>query len=178
MVHWVAQNGERLGIDGQRIAIGGYSAGGNLSAAVALMNLQEKAFSLSLQIVNYAPLDHVSSGQTKNLLPRRQLITPANFSFFTTAYIPVIAQRSQSLASPALATSVQGLPPALIITAEYDLLKTDGEQYAQRLRAGGVAVDYQEFSGVDHGFTHVGPSQPALAAWALMAQSLAQAFYK
>lgn len=176
VVEWIVQNSESLRVDGSRIAIGGYSAGGNLAAAVALMNLQGKAFSLRLQVVNYAPLDHVSLPQDKNQLSRKQLITPKDFNFFTAAYLPFVEQRSHPLASPALADRVQGLPPALLITAEYDLLKTDGERYVRQLRAGGVAVEYHEFKQVDHGFTHVGPSRQALAAWKLIAQSLKKAF--
>ena len=176
VVNWVGSSGEPFGIDAHRIALGGYSAGGNLTAAVALMNLTENAFGLCLQILGYAPLDHVTPAEAKNWLPGKQLLTEKNTGLFTTAYLPNVAQRSDPLASPVLAHDVAGLPPALIITAEYDLLKTDSERYAQRLQEGGVAVDYHLFEGVDHGFTHVGPKRQALAAWQLIARSLKKAF--
>ncbi len=176
VVNWIVQHSEQLGVDGRRIALGGYSAGGNLTAAVALMNLNEKAFALRLQILGYAPLDHMTPAEDKNWLPGKQLLNEKNTGLFTTSYLPIVEQRSHPLASPVVAQRVAGLPPALLITAEYDLLKTDSEQYAQRLRDGGIAVDYQEFKGVDHGFTHVGPVRQALAAWNLITRSLQKAF--
>jgi acetyl esterase len=76
------------------------------------------------------------------------------------------------LVSPILAADLTDLPPALIISAEYDVLFTDDEQYAKHLSAAGVEVQYKPFEGCDHGYTHREPREAAMDAWMLMAAFL------
>ena len=177
VVKGVVAEASRLSIDTQRVAIGGQSAGGNLVAAITLMNQLEPAFSLKLQVMNYPVLDLTLPVEGKNLLPERdQQINRENSLLFTTAYVPLTATRSHALASPVYAESLKDLPPALITTGQYDLLKPDGERYAALLREQDVPVTYQEFAGVDHGFTQTGTPLQIQEAWDLIVSSLEEAF--
>ena len=176
-VRWVVEHQQELGIDEARVAVGGQSAGGNIAAAVALMNRDEHAFSLKLQIMNYPALDLSLPVEQKNLLPyRKQMINQENAALFNTAYVPMTDARVHPLASPVYAESLEALPPALITTAQFDLLKPDGERYAALLREQQVPVTYQEFAGVDHGFTQSGTPAQIKASWELIVNSLKEAF--
>jgi acetyl esterase len=177
VVRWVAKHAESLGLDASHLAVGGHSAGGNYSAAVALLARERQEFQLALQLLDYPSLNLAERESRKHILPRRkQVLTPELGAFFKHAYLPCPADRSNPLASPLLAEDVTGLAPALIITAEYDFLRDDGRDYAHKLRQQGVPVIYREFKGVDHAFTHFGPKEPAQEAWNLMRRTLQQAF--
>ncbi|MEU6147507.1 alpha/beta hydrolase [Streptomyces sp. NPDC047081] len=173
---WVAAHGAESGWDGTRLAVGGHSAGGNLAAGVCLTARDTKDFSLRLQILDYPPLDLAADPEAKLLHGRKSVITPALSHLFNDAYVPDLATRKDPLVSPALAPDHAGLAPALIITAEHDLLRDEGEAYADSLRAAGVPVTHRRFDGVDHAFTHAGPVEPAKEAMELMAASLRKAF--
>jgi acetyl esterase len=173
---WVAAHGAENGWDGTRLAVGGHSAGGNLAAGVCLTARDTGDFSPRLQILDYPPTDLAADPASKRLHGPKSVITPALSHFFNDAYVPDLSTRSDPLASPALASDHTGLAPALIITAEYDLLRDEGTAYAQTLRAAGVAVTHRDFEGVDHSFTHAGPIEPAKEAMELMADSLRKAF--
>ncbi|MFL5998380.1 MAG: alpha/beta hydrolase [Streptomyces sp.] len=172
---WVAENGAAGGWDGSRLAVGGHSAGANLTAAVCRLARERGTFTARLQILDSAPLDQVADPATKRSLIAKPLLTPQLMRIFTAAYAPDPADRAHPLASPALADDLAGLPPALVITAENDRLRDEGDAYAKALEAAGVPVTHRVFEGVDHYFTHTGPVPSGKEAIELMATALRDA---
>ncbi|MFF7560831.1 alpha/beta hydrolase [Streptomyces pseudovenezuelae] len=172
---WVAANGAAGGWDGSRLAVGGHSAGANLTAAVCRLARERGTFSPRLQILDSAPLDQVADPATKRSLVAKPLLTPQLMRIFTAAYVPDPADRALPLVSPALADDLAGLPPALVITAENDRLRDEGDAYAKALEAAGVPVTHRVFEGVDHYFTHTGPVAAGKEAIDLMAGALRDA---
>ncbi|MEU1510781.1 alpha/beta hydrolase [Streptomyces sp. NPDC005811] len=173
---WVAAHGAAGGWDGTRLAVGGHSAGANLTAAVCRLARDRGTFTPRLQILDSAPLDQVADPATKRSLIARPLLSPGLMRIFTAAYVPDPADRAHPLVSPGLADDLAGLPPALVITAENDRLRDEGDAYAKALEAAGVPVTHRVFEGVDHYFTHTGPVPAAREAIALMGTALRTAF--
>ncbi|MEU5046066.1 alpha/beta hydrolase [Streptomyces griseorubiginosus] len=169
---WIAGNGAAGGWDGSRLAVGGHSAGGNLAAAVCRLARERGTFTPRLQIIDSAPLDQRADPATKRSPVAKPLLSPQLMRIFTAAYVTDPADRAHPLVSPALADDLAGLPPALVITAENDRLRDEGDAYAKALEAAGVPVTHRVFEGVDHYFTHVGPAPSGRAAIDLMASSL------
>lgn len=156
IVTWVAGAGAGQGWDGARLCIGGQSAGGSLSAAAARLAHQNQGPRIALQVLHYAPLDLVTPTRDKpSPLGRRAIMKPWMGEIFDTAYIPDPARRRDPLASPAWGdngTGLQGIAPALVITAEYDRLRDEARRYADALAAAGALAEYYEVPGVDHGY--------------------------
>ncbi|OBF28969.1 carboxylesterase [Mycobacterium sp. ACS1612] len=142
--------------DGRRLCVGGQSAGGNLSAAVSRMALEEGGPPIALQMLHYAPLDLVTQAADKpSPLGNKAVLQPWMSAVFDTAYIPDRAQRRHRLASPAWgpnADDIAGIAPAVVVTAEFDRLRGEAKRYADKLDAAGSLVEYIEVSGVDHGY--------------------------
>ncbi|MFE9030818.1 alpha/beta hydrolase [Streptomyces iakyrus] len=172
---WVAGNGAAHGWDGSRLALGGHSAGANLTAAVCRMSRDRGTFSPRLQILDSAPLDQLADPATKRSLIAKPLLSPQLMRVFTAAYVPDPAHRVDPLVSPALADDLAGLPPALVITAEHDRLRDEGDAYAKALESAGVPVTHRVFEAVDHYFTHTGPVPEGKAAIDLMATAVRDA---
>jgi len=174
VVKWLCANAAGLGVDAGRVAVGGHSAGGNLAAGLCLLAKERREFSLAYQVLDYPPLDLTVDPYAT--VTGDRLLTPATREFFTACYVNAPADAQNPLLSPLLADDLSGLPPALIITAELDPIRADGERYAARLKATGVEVTYREFAGCMHAFTHFGPEEAARAAWALIVDKLRTAF--
>jgi acetyl esterase/lipase len=142
--------------DGTRLCVGGQSAGGNLATAAARLALQNGGPAVALQVLHYAPLDLVTPARDKRTTAgARAVLKPWMGDVFDTAYIPDPAQRRDPLASPAWgdnATGIDGIAPALVVTAEKDRLRDEGRTYAGQLDAVGALVEYYEVAGVDHGY--------------------------
>jgi acetyl esterase len=150
---WVAANAERLGIDAHRIAVGGDSAGGNLATVVAMRCRDAGGPALAAQVLIY-PVADVSSFET---VSHREFgdgyfLTRGAMDWFTGHYLASSDQKRHPEASPLLAPNLSGLPPALVITAEFDPLRDEGEAYAQRLKQAGVPVTITRYPGMIHGF--------------------------
>jgi acetyl esterase len=161
---WVAGEGAaEHGWDGSRIALGGQSAGGNLTASACLRARDDGGFAALLQVLVYAPLDLAEDPGRKHARADKPLITPGIARVFNYTYVQDPAFRTDPLASPLHAADLSGLPAALVVTAELDLLRDEGDRYAERLRHAGVPVDHYLAPGVDHYFTHVAPTEPTRA---------------
>lgn len=174
VLKWIQSKGTMLGLDPKRMAVGGHSAGGNLTAALCILARERQEFSILYQVLNYPPLDFTvdpfskPSGDT--------LLTARAQEFFTSCYISDPEQRRNPLASPLLTESLAGLPAALVISAEYDPLCAENALYARRLSVAGVDVMYKVFAGCMHAFTHFGPEPAATEAWNLIHEKLREAF--
>ena len=177
-VTWLADNAATLGIDTGRIAVGGHSAGGNLTAGVAAMAKDRGYPKLCLQILDYPFVDAHTSPQQKIARTGKPLLTPKLMELFNTCYLHDANLSSSPQVSPLLtpAEELAGQAPALVITAEYDRLRDEADAYAGKLKQAGVPVRHQVFQGVDHAFTHIGPKSPADSAWRLMEECLRQSF--
>ncbi len=174
---WVARSAAELGADPSRMAVGGHSAGANLAAALCHLARTDNALAIVLQILAYGVFDLSKDSRDKHVIPSaRQVLTPKQMNAYATLYTPNTADRLDELASPLLAKDFTGLPRALVITAENDLLKPDGEAYAARLATSGCETFYREFPATDHGFTYWGPKAQAHDALRLMTSELNSAF--
>jgi len=150
---WVAQNAAALGIDPLCISVGGDSAGGNLATVVAIRCRDAGGPALASQVLIY-PVTDVSSFETDSHrdFAEGYFLTRAAMNWFTGHYLPSADVTRHPEVSPLLAPNVGGLPPALVITAEFDPLRDEGEAYAQRLRQAGVPVTVSRYPGMIHGF--------------------------
>ncbi|WP_307224796.1 alpha/beta hydrolase [Microbacterium arborescens] len=156
MFEWAVDHADSIGGDANHVAIGGASAGGNLAAVVALMNRNRNAHPVRLQILEVPALDltgaHLDARAVSSLLPGfvvRRMLRP-----IVTDYLGADSARNAAVdpyASPLLAPDHAGLPPALIVTAERDVLRGDGEAYARVLSASGVPATCVRYLGQDHG---------------------------
>jgi acetyl esterase len=135
------------------LVVGGDSAGGNLAAVCALRARDEGGPALAFQLLVYPVTDHVfetasyvEHGDSGYLLGRLEMV------WFWDHYAPAVEDRDDPLASPLRAADLSGLPPALVIIAEYDPLRDDGLAYAKRVSEAGVPVTISRYDDVTHGF--------------------------
>ena len=149
---WVAANGPSIGVDPNRLAIGGDSAGGNLAAAVAIWARDNKGPKLRLQLLAYPVTDGVERAQSYRLFYEGYGLGGETMEWFFDHYLPDKTQRHDWRLSPLRAASLANLPPALVVTAGYDPLRDEGRAYAWRLQKEGTVADLVEFGGMMHGF--------------------------
>ncbi len=171
---WAFDNADRLKVDSGKIALGGHSAGGNFTAAIALMANQTKDFSLCLQVMDYPFLDGVTDPAEK--VKETSLLPVERMRSFSELYMGE-EDYSNPFFSLVCATPemLKGLPPALIITAGKDCLKEEAERYALMLINTGVEVRMRCFPESDHGFL-VHCQQEYKEAQNLIINALSEAF--
>lgn len=145
---WVAENGDELGVDGTRVAVGGFSSGGGLAAAVCLQARDSGSFTPVLQVLGVPALDLASEVRPD----RTGMISASLRRLVRDVYFPEPASRREPYASPLLAPDLRGLPPAVVLSAERDSLRPDAEGYVARLREAGVPVVHDQTPGADHYF--------------------------
>ena len=152
VVRWVQQSSDELGVDGERVAVGGDSAGGNLAAAVANGCRDESAKPLCHQLLIYPVIDAEQATESYRENAEGYLLTALGMKMFWELYLGEAAASESALASPARVADLSDLPPATVITAQYDPLRDEGEIYAERLKAAGNQVALRRWDGVFHGF--------------------------
>lgn len=170
VVKQVWQHAEDFGIDPQRIAIGGHSAGANLATVACMKAKEEGELHFTCQILDYPPLDLATSPYDK---PQpKGCIAPKMASMFNACYLEP-SQAREPYASPLFAAQelLAGLPPALVILAGRDSLHDEGEAYAKKLKAAGVEVEVHDYPQAVHGFT-MQPSEDTTHAVAKMVEFL------
>ena len=179
---WIAEHGAQIGIDPAQMALVGDSAGGNMAAVVSLLAKQRGGPNISAQVMIYP-----ATGGSPDLPSRQQFAEGYYFSAKTGLWMwnHYIGERPENGYPPeclpllASLEQLRGLPPALIITAECDVLRDEGEAYARKLTQAGVSVTATRYLGVIHGFTvtsALAQSQPARAAMAQVNAMLCQTF--
>jgi acetyl esterase len=149
---WVGVNAKAIGGDATRIAVGGDSAGGNLAAVVALMARDKGTVPLVFQLLMYPATNLAHDTPSTEENANGYFLTRDDMLWFRSLYLSSDAERDNPYASPLRAQDLAGLPPALVITAEYDPLRDEGEAYAARLRQAGVTTVCTRYSGMIHGF--------------------------
>ncbi|MEV6170916.1 alpha/beta hydrolase [Streptomyces sp. NPDC051954] len=177
VARWVAGHGAEQGWDGGRLTVGGQSAGGGLAAAVARQALEEGDPPIALQVLHYPPLDLATGARNKRAAIDRPMLRPWMADVFNSSYVPDPRLRTDRLASPAHpsdTTDLKGIAPALIVTAEYDLLKSEAVAYADRLRTAGALAGHHDVPGADHGYDDQ-DDRRAKDTYSLMARHVRQA---
>ena len=150
---WVQQHAGELGVDARRIAVGGSSSGGNLAAAVCLMAKDRGGRpSLVHQLLVYPVADFSSRTQSYRENGEGYMLTRDSMEWYAQQYLRTPADAANPYAAPLQAKDLGGLPQALVVTAEYDPLRDEGEAYAQKLRDAGVPVVCTRYDGMIHGF--------------------------
>ncbi len=151
---WAAAHAADLGAGGP-VTVMGESAGGNLSAVMCLRALEREGPAIAHQALLYPSTDMTEAGSataSARANPNAPFLSGAEMTVYRTLYLGPDGDRANPMASPMLAKSHAGLPPALIVVAEHDPLRDDGVRYADALRAAGVPVKLTEYPGMPHGF--------------------------
>ena len=151
-VGWVLQHPAELNVDRAQVGVGGDSAGGNLAAAVSLKARENGGVDLAFQLLIYPAVDPDMDFPSARDNAEGYALTTAAMRWFWDHYVADRSQRDDPLASPLRAPSLQGLPPAIVVTVEYDPLRDEGDRYADRLEQAGVTVVRHSYPGTIHGF--------------------------
>jgi acetyl esterase len=159
-LRWVVDHADELHVDPSRVSVGGASAGGNLAAVVALMARDRGGPRLVLQVLEIPVTDLTMSQASVRSNGVGYLLTTASIEQYTSYYLADPADASEPYASPLLAPDLSNLPPAVVMTAEFDPLRDEGEAYARRLAEAGVAVEATRWDGQFHGSQTMGKLIP------------------
>jgi acetyl esterase len=165
---WLVEHARELNVDASRLAIGGESAGGCLAAVVALMARDRGGPDLALQMLEMPVTDmgaRSSDHPSVALFGEGYGLERAGIEAFQDDYLPDRRDREKPYASPLLAHDLSGLPPAHVITAEYDPLRDSGEAYARRLQDAGVRTTLHRYLGQTHGSSNLWQSWPPARRW-------------
>lgn len=155
---WLSEHAGEWGLDRDRISIGGFSGGGNLAASACLQARDRGTAVPRLQLLGVPSLDIAGDLRTKTSVVSNPMIGPSLLNVVRKTYFKDASRRSEPYASPLLADSVSGLPPAVIYTAEYDSLRKEGDAYAARFAAEGLLVEHRVVPRRDHYF--LDPDRP------------------
>jgi acetyl esterase len=172
---WIVREGAANGLDPERIAIAGDSVGGGMTAAITLM-AQERGDVRFVQHSMYYPVtDAAMDTGSYAQFAEGYFLAAKSMAWFWDCYCPDVERRAEPFASPLRASDEQlaGLPPALLIVDEADVLRDEGEAYAARLRAAGVAVTTVRYDGITHDFMMLNPLSETRATRAAVAQASA-----
>lgn len=175
VARWVVTEGAAHDLDTAHVAVAGDSVGGNMSAALTLMAKERGGLALAAQVLFYPVTDAAFETGSYHQFGTGYFLRRDAMQWFWDQYTTDPAQRAEITASPLRATSEQleGLPPALVITAEADVLRDEGEAYAGKLRTAGVPVTAVRYQGVIHDFVMLNALRPTHAAEAAIGQAAA-----
>ena len=152
VTRWIADHATDLQVDADRIAVGGDSSGGNLAAVVAQLARDQGGPSLAFQVLVYPITDHSFDTPSYRDYGDGYFLTRDAMVWFWNHYLEEAGDGNCPLASPLRATTLAGLPPAIVVTAELDPLRDEVEAYAARLRADDVNVELVRYDSQIHGF--------------------------
>lgn len=172
---WVAAHGKEIGVDGSRLAVAGNSVGGDMSAAISLMAKENGGPKIRFQLLLWPVTDANFETASYNQFADGHFLTKNMMKWFWDAYTTNPAERASIHASPLQASveQLRGLPPALIQTAENDVLRDEAEAYGRKLDAAGVDVTVTRYNGMIHdfGLLNVFAKVPAVRSAMLQASS-------
>lgn len=178
---WVVAQADRFGVDAGRIAVTGDSAGGNLSAVICQLARDRGGPAIRFQALAYPVVDLTAQADWPSRcdFAAGYFLTARDMDWVTNHYFDDAAVQSRDpRASPLLAASLDGLPPALVVTAGFDPLRDEGRAYAERLTASGVATEHRCFEGTIHGFlSFAGMLDAGREGLALVAQRMRSALH-
>jgi acetyl esterase/lipase len=165
-VKWVAEHGQEHGLDPARLAVAGDSVGGNMAAAVTLLSRERGGPDIRLQLLFYPVTDASFDTASYHQFAEGYHLRRDAMRWFWDQYTSNPGERKQITASPLRASTeqLQGLPQALVITAEADVLRDEGEAYANKLREAGVRVTAARFQGTVHDFVMLNALAHTVAA--------------
>lgn len=178
---YVAEHGDELGVDGSQLVVAGDSVGGNMAAVVAMLAKERGGPTIAFQLLFYPVTDAAMNTASYAQFADGPWLTKPAMEWFWKAYAPDVESRLNVTASPLRASTEQltGLPPALIITAENDVLRDEGEAYAAKLIEAGVTVTAIRFLGTIHDFVmlnNLAESNAARGAMDLAVEKLTAVF--
>ncbi len=153
---WGAANSEQLDIDAGRIAVAGDSAGGNLAAVTALMSRDRGGPTLRSQVLIYPVTSQITNSPSYTENGEGYFLTQSGMEYCINHYLNSPEDKQNPLASPLLSPDLSSLPPAVVVTAEYDPLRDEGENYGRRLAEAEVPVWMRRYDGMIHGFVSMG----------------------
>lgn len=157
-LQWLHKNADSMGVQADRIAVGGDSAGGNLALVVSLLAREQQLPMVAYQLLVYPVMDYAGGTPTYEQFAKGYGPLEADtMVWFRDHYLNGDDDLADWRASPARITTFQGLPPALVITAECDVLNHEGRAAAERLAADGVSVEHVDYAGMIHGFFSLAP---------------------
>nr|BFD81233.1 alpha/beta hydrolase [Streptomyces sp. Xyl84] len=174
VARWVVDEGAAKGLDGTRLAVAGDSVGGNMTAALTLMAKERGGLPLLQQVLFYPVTDASFETGSCHQFAEGYFLRRDGMQWFWDQYTTDEAERAQITASPLRATTEQltGLPPALVITGEADVLRDEGEAYANKLREAGVPVTAVRFQGIIHDFVMLNALRETHAAEAAITMAV------
>ncbi|MFD6426444.1 alpha/beta hydrolase [Streptomyces sp. NPDC060198] len=174
VARWVVTEGASKGLDGSRVAVAGDSVGGNMTAALTLMAKERGDVPLVQQVLFYPVTDASFDTASYHQFAEGYFLRRDGMQWFWDQYTTDPAQRAEITASPLRATTEQltGLPPALVVTGEADVLRDEGEAYANKLREAGVAVTAVRYQGIIHDFVMLDALRGTHAAGAAIEQAV------
>ncbi len=174
VARWVETDGAGNGLDTSRIAVAGDSVGGNMSAALTLLAKQRGDVSFVQQVLFYPVTDANFETESYHQYAEGYFLRRDAMQWFWDQYTTDPAQRAQITASPLRASpgELAGLPPALVITGEADVLRDEGEAYAAKLRTAGVSVTAARYQGIIHDFVMLNALRETHAAHAAIDQAI------
>lgn len=175
VARWIVEHGADRGLDGTRIAVAGDSVGGNMAAALTLMAKERGDVPIVHQVLFYPVTDAAFDTASYQQFATGYFLRRDAMEWFWDQYTNSDGSRSEITASPLRATIEQltDLPPALVITAEADVLRDEGEAYANKLRAAGVPVVATRYQGIIHDFVMLNALRSTHAAQAAIDQATA-----
>ncbi|MFF0465402.1 alpha/beta hydrolase [Streptomyces mexicanus] len=175
VAQWVVKQGGTKDLDGSRLAVAGDSVGGNMTAALTLMAKERGDVPLAFQVLFYPVTDAAFDTGSYHQFATGYFLRRDAMQWFWDQYTTDPAQRAEITASPLRATTEQlaGLPPALVITGEADVLRDEGEAYAGKLREAGVPVTAVRYQGIIHDFVMLNALRETHAADAAINQAIA-----
>jgi acetyl esterase/lipase len=175
VLQWVAEHGSQRQLDGSRIAVAGDSVGGNMTAAITLMAKQRSGPRLAAQVLFYPVTDAAFDTESYHQFAEGYFLRRDAMQWFWDQYTTDASERAEITASPLRASldELAGLPKALVITGEADVLRDEGEAYGRKLREAGVDVTATRYEGIIHDFVMLNALRPTNAAGAAIAQAIA-----